>query len=238
MKTLSMYGYKELQAEYNRRMGMAMVLAGICAGLLSTVFSIDQMMQKGNLSGHIPPNVVIRWTEIPLPPPIGITEGVAIQAPVLRTSLGIPVPVPDAMVKPDVNFPTTTELDHPASGETGENGVPGNGQIVIPPGDEPDPDPGTFIALEEPPMPLFKPVPAYPPLAIKANIEGNVYVNVLVAKDGSIKKAVVTKSTADIFDEAALDAAKKWSFRPAMMNHRPVAVWVTIPIRFRLAMKE
>jgi outer membrane biosynthesis protein TonB len=31
-----------------------------------------------------------------------------------------------------------------------------------------------------------------------------------------------------------LEAAQRWTFRPGLMNNRPVAVWVSIPFRFRL----
>ena len=35
-------------------------------------------------------------------------------------------------------------------------------------------------------------------------------------------------------DEAALAAAQKWVFTPALRQGKPVTVWVSIPFRFRL----
>jgi len=37
-----------------------------------------------------------------------------------------------------------------------------------------------------------------------------------------------------MLNEAAVDAAKQFVFRPALQQHRPVEVWVQIPMRFSL----
>jgi TonB family protein len=47
-------------------------------------------------------------------------------------------------------------------------------------------------------------------------------------------KALLMKSTDDLFTQPALEAAKKWKFTPAIMNDKPVLVWIAIPFRFRL----
>ena len=76
--------------------------------------------------------------------------------------------------------------------------------------------------------------PAYPPLAVKAGIEGKVWVKVLVGKDGQVQEASVDRSTADILNEAALAAARQFLFTPGVMNNGPVCVWVMIPFTFKL----
>ena len=81
---------------------------------------------------------------------------------------------------------------------------------------------------------LIRPVPpTYPPIARKAGIEGTVYINVLVGPDGRVQKAEVAKGL-KILHKAALEAARQCSFKPARQLDRPVKVWVTIPIQFRL----
>jgi TonB family protein len=62
-------------------------------------------------------------------------------------------------------------------------------------------------------------------------------VKVWVDKEGKVRKAVVLKSDAEIFNQAATDAAQQWVFTPAVMQKGPVAVWVSIPFRFRLSNK-
>jgi protein TonB len=98
--------------------------------------------------------------------------------------------------------------------------------------DEPGVD--EFVPVEKQPQIVKKIVPTYPDMAMRAGIEGTVWVKILVDKDGKPKKAVIVKSTSDIFDDAAKEAAMQFLFTPAIMNNGPVKVWVSIPFRFRL----
>jgi len=49
---------------------------------------------------------------------------------------------------------------------------------------------------------------------------------------------LIQKSDAEIFNEPALEAAKQFIFTPAYMNNGPVAVWVSVPFKFKLADKK
>ena len=69
---------------------------------------------------------------------------------------------------------------------------------------------------------------------MRAGLKGTVYVKILVDKDGKPKKAVVIKSTTEIFNDAAVEAAMQFIFTPAVMNNGPVKVWVAIPFKFKL----
>jgi TonB family protein len=55
--------------------------------------------------------------------------------------------------------------------------------------------------------------PAYPPLAEKYRIEGQVTVNVQVDPNGKVTKAEFLKGHS-IFRAVSLDAAKQWQFKP------------------------
>ncbi len=81
---------------------------------------------------------------------------------------------------------------------------------------------------------LQKADPVYPELALRAGLEGNVFVKVWVDKTGSVKKVVVLRADAEIFVYPAVEAAKKWTFTPATNQGKPVSVWVSIPFGFRL----
>ena len=67
--------------------------------------------------------------------------------------------------------------------------------------------------------------------ARKAKIQGTVILHVLVGKDGHVKHVQVIRAVAGL-TEAAVEAVKKWVFRPALSNNKPVAVWVEVPIHF------
>jgi len=95
------------------------------------------------------------------------------------------------------------------------------------------PDPDTFVPVEQEPLLLSIPSPAYPELARDAGIDGTVLVRVLVGEDGFVKSALILQSVLGL-DDAALGAARAAVFRPALQQQRPVAVWIVVPIEFRL----
>lgn len=102
--------------------------------------------------------------------------------------------------------------------------------------DEYYPPRDTFVPYDEKPVTLLLPAPKYPEMARKAGIEGTVYVEVLIDKLGKVRDArVIKESGANAgFEEAALEAAWKGEWRPAMQNKQPVAVRVSYPVTFRL----
>jgi protein TonB len=77
--------------------------------------------------------------------------------------------------------------------------------------------------------------PPYPELARRAGIEGIVYIKMWVTKEGKVKKTEIAKTTSELFNQPAIDAAMQWTFTPAIMNNGPVSVWVTVPFKFKLA---
>jgi protein TonB len=95
------------------------------------------------------------------------------------------------------------------------------------------PEFGEFVHVDELPQPRTQIAPTYPPLARNAGIEGTVVVQALIGRDGVVKGTRVVKSVPEL-DEAALAAVEKWTFQPARSEGQPVAVWVAIPIRFKL----
>lgn len=57
--------------------------------------------------------------------------------------------------------------------------------------------------------------PEYPKDALQAGLSGEVRVRITVQADGRVKDAVVERATpAQVFDAAALAAARKWRFKP------------------------
>ena len=76
--------------------------------------------------------------------------------------------------------------------------------------------------------------PEYPEIAKRAGITGRVFVKVLVDKEGKPKRAVVIKTDSDLFNDAAIAAAMKSAFTPALQNNHPIAVWIVLPYKFQL----
>jgi TonB family protein len=75
---------------------------------------------------------------------------------------------------------------------------------------------------------------AYPEPARQAGIEGIVFVNALVGPDGSIKCADVSVGLDGGISQAALLALLTSEFAPGSVNGEPAALWISLPITFRL----
>ena len=92
-----------------------------------------------------------------------------------------------------------------------------------------------FIPYDDPPQPLTEIRPVYPEIAQEAGIEGTVVVQVFIDKKGRVKDTVILKGIPNTgLDEAAISAIRKTRFRPAKQRERPVGVWISIPVNFRL----
>ena len=66
--------------------------------------------------------------------------------------------------------------------------------------------------------------PQYTRAAMKAKLQGQVDLDFVVVRDGTVSEARVVRSLSPELDEQALKAIREWSFTPAQLNGRPVAV--------------
>ena len=105
--------------------------------------------------------------------------------------------------------------------------------------DEQLPSPDDFVAVEVMPEMIYESVPIYPDKDRKAGHEGVVWIKALVDKNGNSVQALVAKtSNYENLDNAALDAATKNRFKPAIQNGRPIAVWITYKVEFLISAHE
>jgi len=74
----------------------------------------------------------------------------------------------------------------------------------------------------------------YPPLANRQKIEGVVFLELYIDKNGNIRNIVVLKDPGYGFAEAAVEALSGMTVEPAEANGIPVAVRFRYPIRFKL----
>jgi TonB family protein len=115
-------------------------------------------------------------------------------------------------------------------------------------------DPPENIKVDKMPQTVAPVAPKYPERARKLGLEGMVWLKLVVDEQGNATKISVEKSNltnekqgsektvksseADSalidLNNAAIDAAKKWKFTPAVLNGKSVKVWVTVPFKFKL----
>tara|TARA_A100001037_G_C14946737_1_gene543097 strand:+ start:49 stop:723 length:675 start_codon:yes stop_codon:yes gene_type:complete len=105
--------------------------------------------------------------------------------------------------------------------------------------DAPPPPPSgpqfKFIPYDDPPRPITPIKPVYPDIAQEAGIEGQVLVQCFIDEKGRVKETIVVKGIPNTgLNESAVQALRKTRFRPAKQRERPVGVWITIPINFKL----
>lgn len=99
-----------------------------------------------------------------------------------------------------------------------------------------------FVVVENPPV-LIGGIAAvqsqivYPPLALKAGIEGRVIVQFVIDKNGQVLNPTVVRGIGGGCDEEAVRAVLKAKFQPGLQRGRPVAVRYTLPITFRINSK-
>lgn len=89
-------------------------------------------------------------------------------------------------------------------------------------------------------MPIMKTEsrPAYPEGAKVKGLEADVWVQAIVGTDGAVHRAKIAKQSVHGlepgFELCTLTAAMGNVFEPALKDGKPVAVWVTYPVSFRL----
>lgn len=86
-------------------------------------------------------------------------------------------------------------------------------------------------SVEEPPRRLSNIIPDYPPIALRAGIEGTIVLKALVNVQGAVDSVEVMNGP-EVFRNAATGAAHATSFSPARLGGNPVACWVIMQYRF------
>jgi len=106
---------------------------------------------------------------------------------------------------------------------------------IPPPPPPPSEQAQEFYAFDEPPVLIKFVAPKYPDLARTAGIEGTVLLRVVVGEDGKvISVSVIQSDVTPAMEKAAIQAARKFLFKPAKQRTVPVRAAVAVPITFKL----
>jgi protein TonB len=82
-------------------------------------------------------------------------------------------------------------------------------------------------------MLIDKVLPIYPSPARAMHIAGRVELQATISRDGTIDNLRVVDGPV-LLRAAALEAARKWSYRPYLLNGEPVEVETTINVDFTM----
>jgi protein TonB len=189
---------------------------------------------------------IARYTELGVPPSISRAASTAPQVSIAQAvappSIGIPEPVPDVEVPETATIATQEEmaagpvsigdLGGTGTGDSLAIGGGGGGEGGEGEGDG-EPSPDEFIAVEVEPVRISIAQPDYPAVARSAGVEGTVIVRALIGKDGRVKKCLILDGQ-PMLNDAAVECARTALFKPALLQNKPVEVWVMMPITFQL----
>ncbi|HEV2418772.1 MAG TPA: energy transducer TonB [Terriglobia bacterium] len=180
-------------------------------------------------------------------PPASTAPPAAGQQVVRRVSIAQLMAMPSVIPK---TIPQVKNLPEPTSDASGiavpgsvpqasGNGMPGllPGVAAVPP-----PPPAAKAVPErivvggvvEAAKAIYRPAPAYPPLAKMARLQGVVRLEAVIGKNGRIQNLRVIDGN-PLLIEAALDAVKQWRYEPTLLDGVPVEVATEIDVDFNLS---
>jgi periplasmic protein TonB len=95
--------------------------------------------------------------------------------------------------------------------------------------------PAGAARINRAPEPVARIQPEYPPQALRSREEGTVLVRVDVDANGmATNPEVVNRSGSRELDRAAMDAVRRWQFKPALKDGKAIASTVEVPVEFKL----
>ena len=81
---------------------------------------------------------------------------------------------------------------------------------------------------------ISKPEPQYTEEARRSLVTGRVVLRAVFAGDGQVKHIRVVRAVPDGLTEAAISAAKRIRFVPAIKDGKPVSMWMILEYNFSL----
>lgn len=81
---------------------------------------------------------------------------------------------------------------------------------------------------------VYRPEPAYPPIAKAAHIQGDVLLDVTISKSGAIENIRVV-SGQPLLVTNAVSVVRSWRYRPYLLNGEPVEVEMRVMVRFTMS---
>ncbi len=255
------YGAYELRSRYDRRvrnavMGTASIMLVMIGGyVLNNTLMAAENVHRPVLAEK---KIELQALEMPPEPPVTIPPPPVTSAPPpLAASIRVTTPMivntdvpPDEMPprnadvnKQVVGFTTSEGVEGGMDIDLGASGNGGSGVVKAPPAANPD-VPVAFVEI----MPEFPGGEAalakylgnnirYPHIAQENEIQGTVFIQFVVNRDGTISqvKTVGAAKGGGLEEEAVRVISKMPKWKPGKQNGQYVAVYFNLPVSFRLS---
>ena len=227
------YGAPELKKRYRGFITRGLAISMALHAVLVLMYWVPQFLASSQRESH--GAVIVKYADLGPPPSLqhDLLHGMPSAKFAYKDfNFGVPVPVPDLEVQEEKPFPTVEQLSDmgnvAGNGSGGGISIPDSVQVDLLGNDL------EGITPDVAPVLMKIVVPQYPESAMKKKISGTVWLNVLVDEKGAVKSARVLKSDSEDLNESAIQTAKRYTFIPGTYHRRPIPVWVSIPIQFRL----
>jgi protein TonB len=255
------YGAYELRSHYNRRVRNAVIgTSSIVLLLIGGYVLNNRLMAATDVKRPFEVKKEITLTEIPdipekpvVPPPPAVQNT---PPPQMATKAFVdPIITTDDVLESE-KPPKQSDLEHVAIGTKNidgieDNGIPaelaqgtgtGSGVITVEKGNAETDVPVSFVEImpefpggEEALMKYLKRTTRYPQMAMENEIQGIVYVQFVVNRDGSISdiKTLGAQKGGGLEEEAmrVVKGMPKW--KPGRQNGKNVSVYFNLPINFK-----
>jgi len=216
--------YAAMDRQEDKKIIMWALLAAVAIHIGIMIVNFPEF--KASLRPKKPTNVIVVRKYVPPPPKVERKQ-------IVRKKLTRKVPIPD----PTPDEPEPIREPEP---EIEPEPLPPDVEFLIgvP---EPPPPSGPLLAgvgdVTNPELiPESKVEPEYPELARVARLEGNVILQAIIRADGTVGDVQVLRTNRPQmgFEEAAISAVREWMYKPALQNGRPVEVYFTVFVEFKL----
>lgn len=145
----------------------------------------------------------------------------------LRSQTQVTKPAPSKRVKTNTVPPQSTNLKTSSGVETGRAAMTGSASVGA--------SANTFVGPSASADYLNNPYPKYPKLSLRCKEVGTVWLTLTVTAEGFAKDVRVKQTSGYArLDNAALEAVKRWRFRPARRDGQAVDTEYELPIHFKL----
>ena len=239
------YGAHALKASYQRNLAKAgLLVTGTLGLVVGTLWVMSILLAQPPVIVTPPPgdDPIVIIVDLPTPPTIVRPPAdVPTAAPPVQGAGLIPIPVDDERFE-DESPVILSQADLAGLGEglglgefdTGAGGIPGS---YVPSEDVliEYPEPDVFVYREVEPQMVHEVAPEYPRSIRNMGLGGKVIVQALVDIDGKVREVRVARSSGMTgLDDAAVAAAYKCTYTPALQNGHPIPVWVSYSVVFEI----
>jgi len=206
----------DLRGKYRKYFEISLILS---LSLIIAAFKLAPK-DKNMDENHNPPQElitienIIKTVQKPKPPP----------PPVPDPILTVQDEVSEDLILDDISIDQNAVLDQPPS-------IPDRPKVLD---DEPFFE---WVQIVPEPIGGLKAIQdkvEYTEIARRSRIEGTVYIEVKIDRDGNVVDAIIKKGVGGGLDESALRAVKLTKFHPGKQRGIPVKVKMVIPIKFVL----